>query len=123
MKFLIIEDSMLYQKFIVKKLKENFTDAVYLTANSGEEGYQKYLEEKPDFVLLDLLLPDKKGQDVLKSIYEYNPNVKVIVISADVQNMVRKEVESIGILNFFNKPLTDDKVEDLVKIIEENYDA
>ena len=114
---------MLYQKFIVKKLKENFTDSVYLTAKSGEEGYQKYLEEKPDFVLLDLLLPDKKGQEVLKSMNEYDPNVKVIVISADVQNMVRKEVESIGILNFFNKPLTDDKVEDLVKIIKENYNA
>lgn len=123
MKILVLEDSIVYQQFIIKNIKEHLPDAKYLKAKDGEEGYQLYLKEKPDFILLDLLLPGKKGQEVLKLIKEDDPEARVIVISADVQEIVQKEVEELGALKFINKPLTQEKTEEIAKLIKEYANA
>ncbi|MGF7184139.1 two-component system chemotaxis response regulator CheY [Desulfitispora alkaliphila] len=123
MKFLIIEDSILYRKTIVKFLKKYFPDAEYILAENGAKGYDLHLKENPDVTFLDLLLPEITGQEVLRLIKEYNPNAKVVVLSADVQKLVKAEVHALGVVDFINKPLTEEKVEVLIPKLKGELNA
>jgi len=78
---LIIEDDKFLRELIAKKL----TDAGYgpSEAADGEEGLKKIKEEKPDLVLLDLILPGIDGFEVLSRTKE-DPvlaSIPVIILS------------------------------------------
>ncbi|RQD66741.1 MAG: response regulator [Tindallia sp. MSAO_Bac2] len=125
MKFLVIEDSSLYQKIHVKLLKNHFPEAEFLTAGDGWEGYQVYEKEKPDYILLDLLMPVMNGVEFLKLFRDKNPDTQteIVVLSADVQRMVKEEVLDLGVLTFIHKPFTEEKAEELAEIIRGCRDA
>jgi len=65
-KLVLVEDDEILSKVIFKELQ----DANYKVSRAfdGEEGLRMIQEEKPDLVLLDLVLPKKHGFDVLKEI-------------------------------------------------------
>jgi len=86
-KILLIEDDKFLRELIVKKLvKEGF---IVLEANDGEEGLIKISQEKPDLVLLDLILPGVDGFELLQKAQEdpFIKNVPIIVLS----NLGQKE--------------------------------
>lgn len=118
MKILVIEDSILYKKIIVKHLKELLPEAEFFVSSNGLEGYKIFLQEKPDFITLDLLMPEMDGVGFLKLLKKEQLKAKVFVISADVQQKVQDEVFELGVLHFINKPFSPEKAEELVKIMK-----
>ncbi len=84
---LIIEDDKFLRELIVRKLfKENYEVS---EAVDGEEGIKKIKEEKPDLVLLDLILPGIDGFEVLSKMKE-DPalsSIPVVILS----NLGQKE--------------------------------
>ena len=76
-KILVIEDDKFLRELIVRKLLKSDYD-VYEAAD-GEEGLKKIKEERPDLVLLDLVLPSIDGFDVLARIKE-DSNIKSIPV-------------------------------------------
>lgn len=111
MKILVIEDSSLYQKIHVKYMKQHLPEADFLTAGNGWEGYEKAVEEQPDVILLDLLMPVMDGMEFLKLFREKQGNAftRIFVLSADVQHMVQEEALRLGAWRFIQKPLTEEK--------------
>ncbi len=84
---LIIEDDKFLRELIVQKLlKEsyNISEAV-----DGEEGIKKVKEEKPNLVLLDLILPGIDGFEVLSKMKEDSGLVSIPVII--LSNLGQKE--------------------------------
>jgi len=80
-KILVVEDDKFLRELITRKLDEEGYNTV--EALDGEEGSKKVKEEKPDLVLLDLILPGMDGFEVLGGIKQ-NPqtsSVPVIVFS------------------------------------------
>lgn len=76
-KILIIEDDKFLIKLYSDKLvREGFDVSM---AISGEEGLGKVAAEKPDLVLLDVILPQKNGFDILSEI-KLNPETKHIPV-------------------------------------------
>ncbi len=118
MKILIVDDSRFTQLTTAKLLKDQIGDVEIFFANNGEEGFKKYKEFNPDYVFVDLLMPNVSGQQLIKLIKEYDKNSNIFVISADVQKNVREEIESYGVIQFINKPFTDEKVKLVTKIIK-----
>lgn len=118
MKILIVDDSRFTQLTIAKLLKNQIGDVEIFFANDGEEGFKKYKEFNPDYVFVDLLMPNVSGQQLIKLIKEYDKDSNIFVISADVQKNVREEIESYGVIQFINKPFTDEKVKLVTKIIK-----
>lgn len=123
MKILVIDDSLYVLKVIGKVLKENFPEADIITACDGEQGYLMYEKMKPDLMLTDLLMPGMSGQMLLSRVREKDKEVKIIVISADVQIATKLEVCKFDISGFINKPINDEKVVMLVKLIKEISNA
>jgi DNA-binding response OmpR family regulator len=76
-KILIIEDDKFLRDLLSKKLQDEKFEIV--TAIDGEEGIKKTDEEKPDMVLLDLILPSINGFEVLKKVKE-NPKTSAIPV-------------------------------------------
>lgn len=123
MKILAIDDSLFMLKMLQKILKENLSNAEIITANTGEHGFNLYTELKPDLIITDLLMPDLNGQQLIERIREKDHNVRIIVVSADVQSSTRQEVCKHDILGFINKPLIGEKANQLIQIIKESGNA
>lgn len=66
MKILLIEDDKILQKMYQDKFAT--IDYKLDVASDGEEGLKKIEEEKPDFILLDLMMPKLSGIQVLKTL-------------------------------------------------------
>jgi len=79
-KILIIEDEAALTNTISLALGNDYD---IVSAATGGEGIRKAKEEKPDLILLDLMLPDKTGIEILKELKEYpeTEGIKVIVIT------------------------------------------
>ncbi len=77
-KILIIEDEELELDALVQKFSDE--DFEVLTAEDGEIGYEKALAEKPDIILLDLLLPKLEGMDMMKKLRVANSWGKTVPI-------------------------------------------
>ncbi len=81
MKIFILDDDEALSSIISKALeKEGFTT---LLSTTGRDGLNKIKSELPDLVLLDQVLPDMSGNDVLKALKvdEQTKNIPVMVLS------------------------------------------
>jgi chemotaxis response regulator CheB len=86
-----------------------------IEAEDGLTALERYYVDKPDVVLLDLVMRGMYGLDVLAKLREMNSDVRVIVISADIQTTSRDLVAEAGAAGFLNKPA---KAEDVVAAVE-----
>ncbi len=86
-KILIVEDDKFLRELIVKKLTSEGYEVP--EAIDGEQGVKKIEEEKPDLVLLDLILPGIDGFEVLAQIKK-NPELSQIPIII-LSNLGQKE--------------------------------
>ena len=81
MKVLIVDDEPSIVNLIRMNLKLEGYDSV--CAYSGREAVEAYAAQKPDIVLLDIMLPDMDGYDVLRAIQELDRSAAVIFITAN----------------------------------------
>ena len=112
-KILVIDDEPILRESLEVALK-TFGFHVSI-ARTGEEGLDLFQSENPDLVLLDHWLPGINGDEVLRKIKEQDPDVPVIVMTA--QGSIEMAVNSMkmGAFDFLVKPFELDQVEDLIK--------
>lgn len=101
-KILIVDDSALARRNS-RQILESEGYAI-LEAHDGLSALEKYFIEKPDVVILDLVMKGMYGLDVLQKLREMDPGVRVVVVSADVQSSSHDLVEQAGGKAFVNKP-------------------
>ena len=118
MKILMVDDSKFSQISGANLLKKVNPDAEIIFANNGEEGLAKFKENRPDFVLIDLLMPVVTGKELVQHIKAVDQEAKLFDLSADVQKSVQEEVLSYGVLAFINKPLSEEKARQIFAIAE-----
>lgn len=106
MKILIAEDDEFFQKFYSAQLTENGYEVQI--AQNGNETLEKLKEFKPDILLLDIIMPDKDGYEVLEAIAD-DPSIKtsVIVFSTLGQEQDVKRAMDLGAKGFINKSFFD----------------
>ena len=77
---LIVED----EEGLLEGLAHNFKYEGYevLTAKNGQEGLRTALKQKPDLVMLDIMLPEKDGFTVLKELRQRHRDIPVLVMTA-----------------------------------------
>ncbi|MFA6515259.1 MAG: response regulator [Candidatus Paceibacterota bacterium] len=102
-KVLIIEDDSFLQGLEASKIeKEGYS---IITASSGEEAMKKIYEPGIDIVLLDLILPNFDGFEILKKIKEVEElkNIPVIVFSNLSEEKSIKKSKELGAIDFMVK--------------------
>ena len=80
-KILIIDDDVVFQKTMATKFEEKSYEIV--VASDGEEGLAKALTEKPDLILLDIMMPKLDGLGFLKKLRadENAPKIPILITS------------------------------------------
>ena len=103
-KILIVED----EKDMVTGLKFNLEarDYTVIAAYDGEEGYRKALEEQPDLVILDLMLPKLNGYEVCKMLKEDIPDLPIIMLTAKSQEAEIVTGLELGADDYITKPFS-----------------
>ncbi len=102
-KLLLVDDAGLARRNMRAILEENGFEVV--EAEDGMVALEKYFVEKPDLVMLDLVMKGMYGLDVLAKLRELDPAARVIVVSADVQTSSQEMVQAAGASGFINKPV------------------
>ncbi|MDR3584544.1 MAG: response regulator [Desulfosporosinus sp.] len=123
MKILVVDDSNFVRSLVGKTLQINIPSLELLMASNGIEGYTLYRAEKPDLIVMDLLMPEMNGWELLKLIREEDLTTKIIVFSADVQKANREEIEAFGITAFIHKPFNQEKSNQLINLVKEEFGA
>lgn len=107
-KILIVDDSALSRRTLRRILESGGYDVV--EANDGMTALETYFLEKPNLVLLDLVMKGMYGLDVLTKLREMDPKALVVIASADIQSSTRKLVDEAGALGFIHKPFVSEQV-------------
>lgn len=107
-KILIVDDSALSRRTLRRILESAGYEAV--EADDGMTALELYFLEKPNLVLLDLVMKGMYGLDVLVKLREMDPSALVVVASADIQSSTRQMVDEAGALAFINKPFISEQV-------------
>ena len=79
MKFLIIEDNPQISQILNLTLKANWPDANLLSTFYGQEGVELARKELPDIIILDIMLPDIGGFEVLRQVRTFSAALVVIL--------------------------------------------
>ena len=76
------------------------------SASSGTEGIAKALSERPDAILLDVMMPDIDGPTTFKRLQEapQTRDIPVILLTAKAQTADRVRLEALGVAGILTKP-------------------
>lgn len=119
MTFYIIDDDLAIIKVLENIIEENNLGEVIGHSESGEEGVKDIILKKPDIVLVDLLMPEKDGIDIVNEVKCSNIDVRFIMISqVSSKSMISKAYNS-GIEFFINKPINVIEVTRVINIVSE----
>jgi two-component system chemotaxis response regulator CheY len=101
-KVLLVDDSGLARRSTRRILEGAGYEVV--EAEDGMAAIEQYFVEKPDVVMLDLVMKGMYGLEVLSKLREMDPDARVVVLSADVQTSSRELVQAAGASGFLTKP-------------------
>ena len=118
---LIVDDDHLLKRAIERSARTAGMDVIH--AMTGSEVVPTALRQRPDAILLDLILPDRDGQDVLaqlKATPELAP-IPVIVFSSRTEQEARLLVLELGADSYLQKPFQSDMlIQRIVNQIEKS---
>ncbi|MBT5807688.1 response regulator [Candidatus Uhrbacteria bacterium] len=116
---LIVEDEKIYREFYSKTIKQNGYRVN--AACDGEEGLLMTRAEKPDLIVLDLMLPKKSGFEMLREIKQDEDlkDIPVIVLTNLAQEVDRKTCESIGVIGYLVK--TENTMKQIIERLDSHF--
>lgn len=112
---LVVDD----EPSIVTLLKFNLEQAGYnvLTAEDGRKGLDTALKEKPDLIVLDLMLPGMDGMDVCKTLRQEKVNTPILMLTAKDDEFDKILGLELGADDYLTKPFSPREVVARVKAI------
>lgn len=120
-KVLVVDDEKVLLELLLSKMKQAGFAAV--GARDGDEGLQKALDEHPDLILLDIIMPKMDGITMLKKLREdaWGKAAPVIILSnLNTAEAVERSLEN-GVYDYLVK--VDYSLDDLVAIVKKKLGA
>ncbi len=112
-KIALVEDDANLRFLVAERLEaEGYT---VLEAADGLTAEKMILEEQPDIVLLDWMLPGKQGADVCQEIRSKGYDNVVIMITAKAQDVDKIEAYNVGVSDYVTKPFNMDVLAALIE--------
>ncbi len=113
MNILVVEDDMAVGKLIVQNV-ENWGHSAKI-ATMGKEALEKFSQDSFELILLDIFLPDIKGQNLISHFKKLLPEIDIITMTGQNSRELEKRIRSQGILYYMTKPF---ELESLKAIID-----
>ncbi len=100
----LIVDDAAFMRLNIRRMLEANGHTVAGEAENGKEAVAKYLEVKPDIVLMDITMPEMDGIEALKRIKVLDEKSKIVICSAVGQQQMVATAIQCGAENFIVKP-------------------
>ena len=100
----VVDDSQYLSKQIKDYLESEHYEVVGI-GHDGIEGFELYKKHRPDFITLDITMPNKDGRECLSDILDFDSQAKVLMISALVDKSIVMSCLDRGAGGFIEKPL------------------
>lgn len=108
MKKLLIVDDAAFMRLSIRNMLLKYEIEVVGEAANGAIGVEMYKQLRPDIVTMDITMPEMSGIEALKAIKAFDPQAKVIMISAMGQEGMVKEAIVSGAKTFIVKPFKEE---------------
>jgi len=116
----IIDDEDSIVKMLTHWVKNQWNYKIK-TFTTGIDALNSF-SDNPDLVLLDIMLPDINGNEVLNRMKQKNPHMPIIMLSAQGSVEVALESIRLGAFDYFPKPIDKNRLEPAIRNAIKNYD-
>lgn len=108
MKILVVDD----EKSIINLIRMNLELEGYevVTSESGMDAIRSFTEEKPELVILDIMLPDISGYKVIRKLHELDPAAAVIMLTAKGEVNDKLFGLQLGADDYMTKPFNGEEL-------------
>ena len=114
-KILIVDDSGLARRML-RQLLEELGHSVE-EASDGAQALERYVLNRHDVIVLDMVMHGMYGLEVLTKLRELNPKLPVIIVTADIQKSTREQVHAAGAAAIVNKPVKKDELSSVLSTV------
>lgn len=111
----LIVDDAAFMRMIIKGILTKLGHQVIGEAKNGLEAVNMYAELRPDFVTMDITMPEMDGIKAAQEICSQNPQAKVIMCSAMGQQQMVMDAIRAGAKDFVVKPFNEERVKEALK--------
>ncbi len=108
LRLLISDDSRLLRKKLREELEKLGCEVV--EAANGKEAIMRDLEDEPDGVILDIVMPEVGGIEALQVIREVSPDVPIVMLSSAGTPQKLMQTLKMGAIDFIQKPYTKEQI-------------
>lgn len=109
-KRVMVVDDAIFMRMKLKDILESNGYEVVAEAENGRDAVEKYQQERPDLVTMDITMPEMDGVEALKAIKEIDEDAIVIMCSAMGQQAMVMEAIQSGAVDFIVKPFDNERV-------------
>ena len=113
-RILLVDDST----YIRTVLGSIITEAGFEVADEaadGEEAIRKYMNLKPDLVLMDVIMEPMNGMEATKAILDKDPEAKILMVTVLEDKEILADLMRTGAKGYITKPFSKDKIAEKVK--------
>jgi CheY-like chemotaxis protein len=112
-RILVVDD----EEIVIKSCLRILGGGDYLVeaAHGGREALRKVEENPYDLIILDIMMPDMGGLEVLRRVKETHPDVDVIIVTGLPQNATVVEAKKLGASDYISKPFEPDELKLIVQ--------
>lgn len=119
MEFYIVDDDISIIRILENIIINQKLGVTIGTSQESKKALKEIIEERPDIVLIDLLLPKIDGINIIKKIREIDENVSFIMISEVFTKDMVSKAYSAGIEYYINKPINVIEATSIIKKVKE----
>lgn len=120
-KILVVDDSGLARR-LTRRILEELGHEVDEAAD-GAQALERYVLERHDLIILDIVMHGMQGLDVLAKFKELNPALPVIIVSADIQRSTRDQAKEAGAAAMVNKPINKEQLAEVLLLVHSGGNA
>jgi two-component system, chemotaxis family, chemotaxis protein CheY len=118
--FLVVDDSLIIRKNVTKFLTA-LGHTVVGESKTGEIAVDDTKRLKPDFITMDITMPDMDGITAVKKIREFDQDVNIIMVTSHGQEDMVVSSLKAGAKGYILKPVSEEKLAKSIASINEKY--
>jgi len=111
----LISDDSTISRIKIRKSLSTLLNVECTEANDGLDALQKIENQKFDCIILDILMPNMNGIEVLLELKRKNVSVPVVFITADIQQTTIQKCKDLGALAVLGKPFDEQKLHEIIQ--------
>ena len=116
-KILIVDDELFVRQLV--KVKLEIIGFRVIEGMNGEEAIEKAVQEQPDLILLDVMMPKMNGFETCRRLKEHTAtsHIPIVMLTARGEQMDKDKGEALGVVEYMTKPFSPQKLAERVQAL------